>query len=179
MMNGARWFIVIVLLLTVGLVVVPYVMRQNQANHTPGLTVLVDGKRAGQRITIKVDDTVYQCKKGICALPSYRNTHGNKFTIAKLTDQRELLWVIDATDVLKKFDRSDMTITVDTANSTVIQVDSLQADTNTTTEQPLTLANLGVNLNVDENTVKIIGVIMVVATIVIGLKFMSAGGAHH
>lgn len=170
-MTGARWFIVLVLLLTVGLVVVPYVMRQNQANHTPGLTVLVDGKRAGQSITIKVDDTVYQCKKGICALPSYRNTHGNKFTIAKLTDQHELVWVIDATAVLKKFDRSDMTITVDTAHSTVIQ--------NTTTEQPFTLASLGLNVNVDENTVKIIGVILVIGVIVIGLKFMSVGGAHH
>ena len=178
-MNGARWFIVLVLLLTVGLVVIPYVMRQNQANHTPGLTVLVDGKRAGQSITIKVDDTVYQCKKGICALPSYRNTNGSKFTIAKLTDQRELVWVIDATDILKKFDRSDMTITVDTTNSSVTQVDNLQADTNTTTEQPFTLASLGLHLNVDENTVKIIGVILVVVVILIGMKFMSVGGAHH
>ena len=136
------------------------------------LTVLIDGKSAGKSITVKADDTVYPCKKSSCALPSQRDTNAQTFTIAKLTDQHELVWVIDATDVLKQFNKADLTVTVDTANQTVTRVSSLQPDTGRT-------ANLGVNLNVDENTVKIFGVIMVIVIILIGLKFMSVGGAHH
>lgn len=179
MVTGVRLFVVLILLLAAATVVVPVLMRQNQERHAPQLTVLVDGKTAGKSITIKADDTVYQCKKGLCALPSHRDTKAGTFTIAKLTDQHELVWVIDATAVLKEFDRSSMTITVDSAQQTVTQVESLQPATGTTSEQSFTLANLGVDLNVDPNTVKIFGVIMVVVIILIGMKFMSVGGAHH
>ncbi|HBY74024.1 MAG TPA: hypothetical protein DEG44_05065 [Candidatus Kerfeldbacteria bacterium] len=165
-------FVVVILLLAVGTIVVPVFMRQNQTSQTPQLTVLIDGKSAGKSITVKADDTVYPCKKSSCALPSQRDTNAQTFTIAKLTDQHELVWVIDATDVLKQFNKADLTVTVDTANQTVTRVSSLQPDTGRT-------ANLGVNLNVDENTVKIFGVIMVIVIILIGLKFMSVGGAHH
>ena len=179
MITGIRMFVVVILLLAVGTIVVPVFMRQNQTSQTPQLTVLIDGKSAGKSITVKADDTVYPCKKSSCALPSQRDTNAQTFTIAKLTDQHELVWVIDATDVLKQFNKADLTVTVDTANQTVTRVSSLQPDTGTTTEQPFTLANLGVNLNVDKNTVKIFGVIMVIVIILIGLKFMSVGGAHH
>ncbi|EKD79641.1 MAG: hypothetical protein ACD_41C00020G0003 [uncultured bacterium] len=172
MITGIRMFVVVILLLAVGTIVVPVFMRQNQTSQTPQLTVLIDGKSAGKSITVKADDTVYPCKKSSCALPSQRDTNAQTFTIAKLTDQHELVWVIDATDVLKQFNKADLTVTVDTANQTVTRVSSLQPDTGRT-------ANLGVNLNVDENTVKIFGVIMVIVIILIGLKFMSVGGAHH
>lgn len=179
MVTGVRLFVVLILLLAAATVVVPVLMRQNQERHTPQLTVLVDGKTAGKSITIKADDTVYQCKKGSCALPPDHARTAGTITIAKLTDQHELVWVIDATAVLKEFDRSSLTITVDSAQQTVTRAASLRPDTNTTTEQPFTLGDLGVNLNVDPNTVKIFGVIMVVVIILIGMKFMSVGGAHH
>ncbi len=169
----------IIVLLATGTVVVPLAMQQNQLANAPRLTVLVDGKTAGKNITVKVDDTVYSCGKGTCALPGYSETQGSTFTIAQLTEQRELVWVIDATEVLKKFDQANLTIAVDSAQGTVTPVDSLQPAGGTTTEQPLTLANLGYNLNLQPDTIKLIGVLLVFAVIIVGLKFMSSGGAHH
>lgn len=179
MITAVRLFVCIILLLAGGTVVLPLAMRQSSTSHGPTLTVLVDGKTADENITIKVDDTVYPCKQGSCALPSYQQTKGEKFTIAQLTAQRDLVWVIDATDVLKKFDRLDMTMAVDSAQSIVTQVDSIAPDTGATTDQPLTLENLGVQLNLQPDTIKLLGVVLVIVVIFVGMKFMSTGGAHH
>lgn len=66
-----------------------------------------------------------------------------------------------------------------TAQNTITQGEILRSDTGQTTDQPLTLAGLGYHVNLQPDTIKMFGVVLVLVVIVVGLKFMSAGGAHH
>lgn len=59
-----------------------------------------------------------------------------------------------------------------TAQNTVTQGEIL-------TDQSLTLASLGYHVNLQPDTIKMFGVVLVLVVIVVGLKFMSSGGAHH
>lgn len=63
--------------------------------------------------------------------------------------------------------------------SQLTTVETLQARNGQTSEQSITLNQLGYQLNLRPDTVRLIGAMLVLAVLYIGLKFISVGGAHH
>lgn len=203
-MTAARWFVVVILLLTIGTIVVPWYWRRYSApisNYQPKLHVLVDGKAVGRDVVVRQHaneagqdashDRILPCSKGKCQVEPFDQTYNYtlEHLATKLTSQAvhsadvrktlyqqtSVVWTVDVTDALKKFERNDYAITVDSAKRNAEQTDLLSIDSETIAPNPVTL---GLS-NVNPETVRLLALILVIAVVFFGYKFISVGGHSH
>lgn len=190
-----RLFVIIILLLVIATFIVPFAWNKANEYYEPKLLVWVDGKAAGRSIIIKAGDEIFPCSKGRCRINNQENGEHDQYLIEKLADKlpnsvihsskkrrnyyqahtNTIQWSIDATKELKKFGNRDLTIAVDTTKQSVSKTDAIQAPTETASQQPVTLGLSELN----PDLVRLIGVVLVIAVIYFGFKFIAVGGHHH
>lgn len=196
-MTGARWFIVIVLLLTVGLVAVPYVMRHGglSGDYEPVIYLTIDGKAVGHDVIIHArqyksnttKDIYMTCGKGKCHYQPHDQTEGDwtyyleKFS-SDLPEQalhsvaaRKTYYNEHQTEIQWSIEATDQFDEFKKSSYT-LAVNS--TDKTVTAPKGERYAMTLEYLHLDADTVKIAGVVLVLVVIFLGLKFIPSGGHH-
>lgn len=203
-MTAVRWFVVVIVLLTLGTIVVPWVWRTQFAEipppYQPKLFVTVDGKAVGRDIVLLAyndetqEELVIPCTKGRCHITFSHYDGKWTDTIQKLDRKltvkaihstpvraaqyyaANVVWSVDVTQTLKYLEGDDYAIAVDSAKRSSERVELIAPDNNTTTTQPP--ITLGLSY-IDARIMQWVVLIVVVAIMYFAYKFISVGGHHH